>query len=259
MIDIAMLSCNRSRITELAIWELKTRTLTPYRLIVLDNGSEDDSQEMLLQLKDLGWVDELLISEENNGVHWGHNRLLEMVTGPLYVCADNDLIPQMPTVCGIGPGGLVAQDWLVLLSSLMRQYSDYAAIACRPHVLIGEPSDRFDDAPEIRQMSHVGAHLRLMRTEAVRDIGGWRDVKHPSRNDEERWICGKLRGAGYSVGYARDVRCIHLFGKSELGEDPWGYSLERFPKPQDHGHREISPSANVFAWDRQGIDWETCK
>lgn len=249
MIDIAMLTCNRARITVQAITELHRRTTTPHRLLVLDNGSEDGSQEMLTKMHFEGVIDWLELSRYNNGVHWGHNELLEMVESePFYVCTDNDLIPPAPR------DGL---DWLARLLALARARLDYGAIACRPHILIGQPSDLFNGAGEVREMRHVGAHLRLMRTEAVRLVGGWRDIRHPKRNDEERWICGGLAKAGYKIGYARDVRCIHLFGDNDLGEDDWGY-----PASHDHkarGHRDIWPRVNVFQWDRQGVDWETCE
>jgi len=249
MIDIALLSCNRARITAQAIFEIARRTKTPHRLLVLDNGSEDGSQKTLRSMQVEGLIDRLVLSEHNYGVHWGHNQLLAMVKSkPWYICTDNDIIPVMLR------DGL---DWLSRLMALAQTHPDYGAIACRPHVLIGPPSGMFDGAPAIKEMSHVGAVLRLMQTEAVREAGGWDTVKHPKRNNEEWWICKRLAGAGYKVGYARDVRCIHLFGKNELGEDDWGY-----PADHDHkarGHRDISPRVNVFQWDRHGVDWETCE
>jgi glycosyltransferase involved in cell wall biosynthesis len=247
MIDIAMLTCNRRRITKLAIHELKLRTTTPHRLIVVDNGSTDGTPQMLHELKSMGLVDVVLELEDNHGVHWGHNTLLNMVTSePYYISADNDLIPASP-VDGV--------DWLARLIHLAQRFPEYGAIACRPHVLIGEGGNLFNGAPEIKERGHVGAHLRIMQTQAVRDTGGWQREKRPSRNHEERWICGKLREAGFVVGYSRDIRCIHLFGDDTLGEDPWGYTHGTYHE----GHREIWPPVNRFSWDRQGIDWETCE
>jgi len=246
MIDIAMLVCNRPRITEIAIRELKARTTTPHRLIVLDNGSESETLGVLCGLANERLIDALILSERNYGVHWGHNELLNFVSsGPYYVSTDNDLVPCAPTEEG---------DWLSRLVDLANLSPDYAAIACRPHVLIGEGANLFDDAPEIKERGHVGAHLRLMFTQATRYAGWDKSARRPSRNNEERWICKGLKAQGYKVGYARDIRCIHLFGETELGEDPWGYE-----QGSEHGHREVSPPVNVFAWDRQGVDWQTCQ
>jgi len=253
-IDICMLTCNRRRITEISITELARRTTTPYRLTVLDNGSVDDTPRMLSDLREQDIVHRLVLSTNNNGVHWGFNRLLEMVESEWYVCTDNDIVPPAVTPC-MDPLSDEPLDWLgaLLVLAEYNLLERYAAIACRPHVMIGEPSNRFDDAPEVREMSHCGAVLRLMRTDAVRQAGGWRDIKQASRNNEEWWICGKLRKAGWKVGYARDVRVIHQFGEGD-GEDPWGY-----PVGTEHGHVDRWPPVNHYNWQRMKIDWETCE
>jgi len=258
MIDIAVLTCNRKRIHEISLREIRKRTLMDHRLIVCDNGSEDGTPEMLTALKAEGIIDELILLNENTGVHWGHNVLLEHVGTQLYVSADGDLIPQTMRYYELDHTVLeLTYDWLEALETVfLRHYhtENYAAIACRPHVMIGDSASKmFESAPVIVERAHVGAVLRLMRTEAVRAVGGWKQVKRPSRNGEERYICGKLRKAGWKVGYARDVRAIHLFGKEEFGEDPWGY-----PEGSEHGHRDVWPPVNHFGWERLGVNWETC-
>jgi len=247
MIDICMLTCNRARITELCIRELARRTETEYRLTVLDNGSEDGTESMVWEWSldgDSGTVG--YCAHENNGVHWGFNWLLNQVESEsYYICTDPDIIPQNTD-----------PDWLAQLVDLADRHPEYAAIALRPHVMIGDNANKmFADAPEVVERDHVGAVLRLMRVEAVRDVGGWkRDYVKPSRNNEEWYICGKLRKAGWKVGYARDIRAIHLFGDPDQGEDPWGY-----PQGVEHGHVDRWPPVNHYSWERMRIDWETCQ
>jgi len=184
-----------------------------------------------------------------NGIHYARNKLLESVIYKLFVSTDNDIVPQSP---------VDGADWLQLLTDLMERHPDYAAIALRPHIMIGDRvEEMFKDAPEVVERAHVGAVLRMMRTEAVIDVGGWSDKIQPGRNNEEQWICGKLRKAGWKVGYARDIHAIHCFGNPELGEDPWGYDASL--KPEDHGHREIWPPAHHYQWNRLRVDWESCQ
>lgn len=321
MIDIAMVSCNRARITACAIQEIRARTTTPYRLLVLDNGSEDDSVRMLQAHYNEGYIDALVLLKENTGIHWAHNTLLDMVESrPYYVCTDNDLIPCAPVTewcsdeeaiqrgeailvqellarpglsevkCETGCGGTLRSmdeflvcdhcdsryiyreeptrdpvpqyvmkekaDWLSRLIDLAERNPDYGAVACRPHILIGEGGGLFKDAPEIKDRGHVGAHLRIMKTDDVKATG-WKREKRPARNNEEKTICGKLRKRGLKIGYARDIRAIHLFGEKDEGEDPWGY-----PESHDHkvrGHRDIWPPVDRFAWHLRKVNWETCK
>ncbi|NIP84945.1 MAG: glycosyltransferase [Planctomycetales bacterium] len=245
-IDVCLLACNRERITRTSVAEIGARTTTPHRLVVLDNGSTDGTEDLLASLVADGQVDVLLWYLDNYGVHLGHNTLLENVDSELYVSTDNDLVPQAPTEAG---------DWLGLLIDLMRRHPDYAAIACLPHFLVGDSLARWlDGAGEVIERPWCGAALRLMRTEAVQQAGGWRATQNPSRNNEERWICGKLRENGWKTGYARDVRCIHLWGEPERGEDAWGY-----PAGFEHGHRPVHPPPDRYNWHRLGINWETCK
>lgn len=243
-IDICLLSCNRRRITEASIRAIHERTTTPHRLLVLDNGSVDGSDELIKALAAEKLVDGYELSPDNNGVHWGFNRLLERVESDPYICTDNDIIPPAP---------VDGRDWLSRLLDLDERHPEFAAIACRPHIMIGDNVNRmFADAPEVVQRGHVGAVLRLMRPALVREVGGWKDVKHPSRNNEEWHICGLLRKAGWKVGYSRDIRIIHLWGQGD-DEDPWGY-----PPGIEHGHVDRWPPVNRYGWERLGIDWETC-
>lgn len=246
MIDICMLSCNRARITETAIRELKRRTTTPHRLTVVDNGSDRAVLDALDALALEGLIERLIFLPDNRGIHAGFNELLEWADSDLYVCTDNDLVPQAPTAEG---------DWLGQLIALMERHPDYAAMSCLPHFLVGDSLAAWlDGAGEIIERPWCGAALRLMRRAAVRETGGWRRDAGPGRNNEERWICTRLRERGWRVGYSRDIRAIHLWGRPDLGEDDWGY-----PQGVEHGHRAVWPPVSNYNWDRLGIDWETCR
>lgn len=257
MIDIAMLTCNRKRLAEISITEIKKRTTTPHRLIVLDNGSTDGTQSMLEHFYRAGVIDELGHLPENTGVHWGFNKLLDKVESePFYICTDPDIVPPMP---------VNGMDWLAHLIDIAERWQEYGAIACRPHVFIGAGNLFADpNTLEVLERSHAGAVLRIMRTQLVRDLGGWRQEKAPKRNNEEWYICGHIRKThipdsqeNYKVGYARDIQTIHLFGDEAHGEDPWGYALGSDNKAR--GHRDIWPPVNHYSWDKVGVDWETCR
>jgi hypothetical protein len=248
-IDIAMVVCDRPRLTETSICEIKARTEMPHQLIVLDNGSQRQTTAVLANLYYEGAIDILIRSPQNKGIHWAHNTLLDHVMSkPYYVSTDNDLIPSYPTADGC---------WLTRLVALADEWTGYAALACRPHVMIGDSPSIWNGAPEVLIRHWVGAHLRLMFTESVRVTGWNRQKFDPKRNNEERFICGQLTAMGHKVGYARDIRCIHLFGDPDRGEDPWGYTVSM--TPQDHGHNEVWPPVHHYQWDKMGVNWMTCE
>jgi len=248
MIDIAMLSCNKSRLTRTSIEEIARRTRTPYRLLVLDNGSVDSSVDML-QEWDLNGPSghHAYCAKQNKGVHWGHNWLLNNVQSePYYICTDSDIVPQNSD-----------PDWLAQLIDLADRHPEYASISCRIHAFIGDSAQAmFKNAPEVVERGWMGAWLRIMRTEVVREVGGWNRKRiAPERNNEEKFIGRALRAAGWKMGVARNIRCIHLWGDPEnYDEDAWGY-----PPGVPHGHRAVSPPPCVFNWDKVGVDWESCK
>lgn len=229
-VDIHLVSWNRPKITKLAIMTIHRNTQQGhYRLVVLDNGSSESQQNMLRDLQDNGYIDELILWEKNYGLEAARDYLLKHATySELFICADNDCLPE-PIKHEI--------DWVQKLANLMDRYEDYAAISCRTQVMIGSGNIFEDESKEITDFPHPGGSLRIMRTKAVMEVGGWEGK--PGRGAEERWICGQLREFGYKTGFATYIPTLHLFGLSDT--DRWGYDSSF--KPEDTGHSDISHPA----------------
>ena len=226
--DIVMTTYNRIEFTRKAVSYIFGRTKVPYRLIVVDNNSVDGTQDMLLDFKKQGVVHHLILLEENYGIHMAKNYGLSLVRSePYYIDTDNDLLcPDL------------RPDWITQLSTLMDKLPNYGAIACRPQVLVGRGGDEFKDVVGVKEFNHIGAHLRIMRTKAVREVGGWEKTWSANRNHEDKFIATALQNKGLKVGYAKDIRCWHIFGEN------WGYkSIKR----EEHGHNEMWPPSEH--WD----------
>lgn len=229
-IDIHLVSWNRPKITEMTIRTIARNTKSAnYRLVVLDNGSGDGQQKILQDLQDNGYIDELILWDRNYGLEKARDHMFRHSTHSEYfVCADNDCLPQPIESSG---------DWLEKLIDLMNRYEDYAAISCRTQVMIGTGNIFEDETKELTDFPHPGGSLRIMKTEAVKEAGGWEGK--PGRGAEERWICGQLREFGYKTAFATYIKCLHLFGLQDT--DRWGY--EGHLKPEDTGHSDISHPA----------------
>lgn len=227
-IDIVLVSWYRPEITEKVIKAFKRNTYRDhYRLIVIDNGSPQEQQNMLRALQDNAYIDSLILNEENLGLEAARNQGLDSVDSPLFICADSDCLPQ-PIKGG--------KDWIERLVELLEKYPEYAAISCRTQVMIGSgnPFDGHEEE-DILDFPHPGGSLRIMYTDLVKKVGGWRnEVK--GRGTEERYICGKLRELGYKTGFAIQIRTLHLFGDRPTS-DRWGYPKDW--EPQQTGHSDI--------------------
>jgi len=217
-----LVSWNRPKMTELVIKTIHRNTnRDDFRLTVWDNASEKITQDMLNQLQENGMVDYLIKAEENVGLELARQELLRKATETeFFVDIDNDCLPP--------------PNWLQEQLELMQKYEDYAAIAQRTQVMIGtgnifETSDKI--GIDITDFSHPGGSFRIMRTDAVKEVGGW-DRKSSGRGSEERYICGKLRSAGYGTAFATNIKCLHLWGTTKT--DSWGYPKNY--KPEDTGH-----------------------
>ena len=211
--DIVMTTWNRDDMTYRAIKALRANTITPLRLIVVDNGSEYPPT-------DYG-IDILVLLDKNYGLEHAKHIGMQFVESEYFISTDNDILAAKPDG---------TSDWLGKLITLMNANPKYGAITCRPQVLVGT-GNIFGDG-DITEFDHVPGYLRIMRTKAVKATGAWDKDRSPLRGHEEYWISKRLNEAGYKTGWANNIRCFHMFG-----EENWGYDREL--KPKDHGHDEV--------------------
>lgn len=213
----------------------KYTTDIDYRIIVIDNGSNVGIQQLLFQDKENGYIDILVLLDKNYGLEPAKNIGLSLVHSDWYVDTDNDCIPR-PIMNG--------RSWLTDLLRLKEQNPAYLAIACPPQVFIGaDKNEMFKASPEVLERKFVGGSLRLMHTQSVRDVKGWRSNPanmNEANRGEEHYICGKLITLPYEngfakVGYARDIETYHMFGS----DGQWGYGeaehyhRDQWPRPTD--------------------------
>jgi len=242
-VDLHLVSWNRPEMTELVIRTIHKNTKREnFRLVVWDNGSAESTQEMLKDMGENGLIDELTLSPKNIGLEAARQELFKSTflhdgwdsQSRYFVCIDNDCLP---------PPIQDGKDWLERLVELVEKYEDFAAISMRTQVMIGtgnifEEADQVGD--DIVEFPHPGGSFRIMRTEAVRQVGGW-DREASGRGAEERYICGKLRDAGYRTAFAANVRTLHLFGVRTQTTERWGYTDGM--RPEETGHSDIAHPA----------------
>ena len=215
-VDIVMVSWKREDFTKRVLEAIKNNTIHPFRLTLVNNEST-------------GWMSPIITNSVNLKENWGlepaKNIGMSFVKSKYFISTDNDCLPMKPNEKG---------DWLSQLVKLMDKNPEYGAISCRTQVMIGTGNifEGHEDE-DLLEFPHPGGSLRIMRTDLVKKIGGWRnDVG--GRGTEEKYISGKIHEAGFRTGFAVKVKCYHLFGE---GKHDWGYTGM---KPEEHYHNDVS-------------------
>lgn len=215
MINIVLTTWLRESITMTMLEALEKNTQTPYKLIIIDGGSEKFYQEYFMKKADV-----YVKLDKNHGLEYAKNIGMQFVDSDLFISTDNDILPYK-----------YDPDWLSQLVDLMNRYPEYGAIALRPQILVGTGNIFADKTDEVIEFSHVPGYLRIMRTDIVKKLGAWND-KRPLRGHEEYWISERMRDMGIKVGWANNIKCWHYFGREN-----WGYG--DLPV-SEHGHTPVS-------------------
>lgn len=232
-VDIFITAYLRPSYTAETVRYLKTRTKSPYRLFLIDQGGNEWAKDS---------VDHYIQLRPQVGIHAAWNLALSLAESEYFITSDNDIyVPDLGgTVIDNETYSLKAEpDWLGQLVGFMDERPDFGAISLHPHVFIGAAGIDPSDPEDVKERNMCGAVMRIMRTEAVRKVGGWEHIIEAGRNHEERTICTRLQDAGYKVGITSRIRAFHPFGEN------WGYPPEFTPEMQKH-NPDLKDYVNQF-------------
>jgi len=108
IVNITMPVFNRYHLTQKTILALRrTSQAIPFTLTIVDNGSEPDLVQRLIELRESGIIDHLYLLPKNMGISCAANIGWQMTDAPFYMKLDNDTI-------------IKEQDWLPKLFALWR-------------------------------------------------------------------------------------------------------------------------------------------
>ncbi len=126
MTSIVMLSLNHLIYTRQCLESLWRETSTPYELIVVDNGSEEETVDFLRRLwcqgpyaRDIN----LILNPENLGIARAWNQGIKAARGREICIINNDLV--------------LTRDWLGKLLGYLEEHPEAGIVS--PHVFDGEP------------------------------------------------------------------------------------------------------------------------
>lgn len=96
LLNITVPVFNRPELTHQTLIAARKNTPVPHCLTVVDNGSNKETQDILIAMKQRGEIDHLFRLEQNFGVAVAANIGWRLVDAPLYMKLDNDIIIKSP-------------------------------------------------------------------------------------------------------------------------------------------------------------------
>ena len=83
------------------IWSIINYSDYPIRIIIVDNASTDGTREWLIDMKNKGYINELILNDENKGIAEAKNQAMEKVNWDCGYCilTDSDIVLPLLKPC----------------------------------------------------------------------------------------------------------------------------------------------------------------
>ena len=259
LVSVVVLNHNGLRYLDDCLGSLDAQTYHPLEIILIDNGSTDDSANVVRR-RHPGV--RLFCLPENVGFAAGNNRGFQLAGGAYLANLNNDAI--------------AAPDWVAKLVEAAEANPDYGMFGCR--ILLHEFPDRIDKAghlmywdgqnkgrgsgePDGQQFSQAteiffpDGCAALYRRSLVEDIGGFDENFFAYGDDADLGIRARLRG--WKAYYVPDAKVWHhhsgtagLFSPQKIfwvERNRFWLTIKSFPP----GLLMLSPlfTANRFFWN----------
>lgn len=190
LITVVIPAYNRGKLISQAIQSvLSQRTTVPWKLLIIDDGSTDDTVQKIRSFLPDERI-QFIQLKENRGISQVLNTALEHIDTPYFVQLDSD--------------DCLTRDALEELSKAIDQADPNTALFYGNMYILRQTKRgakvvryfrhrEFKDKYDFLKYLTYMLHPRMYRTEAVREVGGW-DTDDPfqGRVMEDRRICLKL-------------------------------------------------------------------
>lgn len=222
LISVCILTLNKFEITKKCLESLMTTEFPgKTEIIIVDNGSKDDTPKWLIEFQKMHTTENISISvilnHENKGCTGGRNQACKVAVGEYIVILDNDV-------------EIIQGNWLVKMMKFFNQQTNIGIVG--PKMLYpNEPNkiqqigfgvtkngrlgywaqgkDRNDPLYNtVREFQGYPAACWLMKRELFEKYGYFDEVYYPV-NYEDADFCYRIREQGYKIMYYPDVEMFH--------------------------------------------------
>ena len=234
-IDILLLTCNRGHLSKRTIDGIIERTRTPYRLIVIDNNSTDDTVDILKKFDSENKIHKLILLDKEHTVNiaGAYNIGLEYVESEYFMTMQDDVI--VPDV---------EPDWIQQLIALMEKNPGHGGIGCRIQRI---PNMKWLDGDLTPARRSLSAYARIQKKsdiDKLQDGFGLRDWDDLAFVSQVR---GKLKK---ECSWANNLWCNHIGHAVENRGYPdgykrmWGWDKNRVLDFTHKPYPQIDPKTN---------------
>lgn len=186
--DVIVLSWNRRDLTKSFVESFLSSTITPTRLIIIDNDSSDNTPEHLESLRDTDNCKfQVILNKENIGFVRGMNQGIAFSDAP-YVClANNDLI--------------FNKGWLEEIINIFEKYPEVGLLSPNSNNL-GAPKPAPDEKGVFAELPFVVGFCMVIKREVIDKVGALSDEFYPMFFEDSDYSLKAVK-AGYRIGVAR--------------------------------------------------------
>jgi len=235
-IDIILLTFNRRKMLQQTLESIWARTKTPYRLIVVDNGSNDGTVRFLHTLKRQKRIDELIEIKEPDGLCHAYNEGFKKVKSEYFVATQDDILPPD-----------LKPDWLNQMLALLKRNKDYGAVAMRVARMI---NIRFKPKREINDArASCCAYFRIHKRSVVAKNDPPFGTRRGLTDDIE--FKKLMRRLNLRAGFATNIWANHI-GHSQQSNKGYGdftgylgYNRGRNNTKQLKPYPLVNPKTNI--------------
>lgn len=267
MISIIVLHHNKAAYSAACLESLLLSTARPLEVINIDNGSKDETPQMLAEWADRARGQGIEVVnrrfDTNIGAIRGRNEAMSLARGEYYVFLDNDT--------------LVAQrDWLerqqafldadlnraVVAPKLMFPWEPFlieccgAAISPRGRVqYIGRGTAR-DAETEPRQVQCAISAAWMTKRSVVDEVGLLDEIYSPVQYEDLDW-CYRVRGAGKTVWALPEVELFHFEHTTTSGSDDINFKYVTTKNGIEFKKRWSGQFVMEQATSEEAAQWQT--
>lgn len=224
LVSIVTLSWNAPQYTKMALDSIREHTSEPYEVIVVDNGSQQETLSMLAAIEDPHV--RVIYNGQNLGFGGGNNVGIAVARGEHVIVLNNDVI--------------VSDEWVDRLVAPFALIAGLGVSAPRSNKVTGHQQiydasyqglegvheyarvrrETWDASGYIADRA-IGLCLCIDRT-VIDEIGGF-DERFRFGNFEDDDLCLRVRAAGYKIYICDDV-FIHHFGSRSFEANKLDYA-----------------------------------